>query len=168
MKTWRLKYPGRAKWPAGVWNEEPDKVYWMDLFTGYPCRIIRSEHGSLCGYVGLDDAHPFYAVDYNAIDNIVPRHIDISPHGGLTFSGYIKDTDVGSIPAPEYKFNFLYKIPLWWFGFDCAHYYDFIPGFYTVLSNESENVYRDIPYLEAELKKLAKAFYLIERHYSDS
>lgn len=46
-----------------------------------------------CGYVGIPTNHPFFEKNYD--------EIDISVHGGLTFSDYMDG--------------------IWFIGFDCAH-----------------------------------------------
>lgn len=54
-----------------------------------------------CGYVAVPKNHPFYGKDYFDIEN------DIEVHGGLTFSGRLKDSN-------DY-----------WFGWDYAHAGDY-------------------------------------------
>lgn len=81
----------------------------------------------------------------------------ISVHGGLTYAdecdGFICHT-----PKPGEPDN------LWWFGFDCAHAWDYtpklaeyratIPGYPT--GGHEGDVYRDIPYVESECANLAR------------
>lgn len=49
---------------------------------------------------------------------------------------------------------------VWWFGFDCAHAWDLSPGSRSVLRSigherDSDDVYRDLRYVEAEVARLA-------------
>lgn len=160
----------RTGWPAGPWDGEPDKLEWRDEATGRPCLIVRNPRGALCGYVGVDAAHPWHGVGYSACaqkpacseDAYYCDHTPtarVSVHGGLTYS----DACHGSIchvPAPGEADD------VWWFGFDCLHHMDLAPG------NEADGwnrmigtptgdlgggtAYRDVAYVKAEVAKLAQ------------
>lgn len=60
-----LDFVDKASWPRGEWDNEPDKVYWIDNETGLPCLIIRGPVGSLNGYVGVPIYHPAYGLSYD-------------------------------------------------------------------------------------------------------
>lgn len=81
------------------------KAVWVDEKTELECKALRHpELKHWCGYVGIRADHRLYGVDYN------DRELTgVSVHGGITYS----DTDDGKV---------------WWFGFDCAHVGDFVPG----------------------------------------
>jgi hypothetical protein len=73
--------------------------------VGFPAYICKRAFGIWCGYVGVQKGHSAYAAHYD--------NVDVDVHGGLTFSGrlpYVKPNDI------------------WWLGFDCGHFDDFIPG----------------------------------------
>lgn len=109
--------------------------YWVDPDTGYACVIVRNPHlGHLCGYVGVPDDHLAYGKDYD--DDIFNA---VMVHGGLTFSGFRQAT------AGE-------PTDLWWLGFDCAHYGDFVPNMPVCIGT----VYRDVGYVTNEVTMLAK------------
>jgi len=103
----------KVDWGDGPWVKEPDKIQWE--YKGMPCLIVRGPMGALCGYVGVGKQHPLYEQDGG----------DLSAHGGITFTSHCQQDDrehgVCHIPDPGEEDN------LWWFGFDCAHYGDFIP-----------------------------------------
>ena len=156
MKTWTFT----AARPPGVgpWNDEPDKVLWVDEETGYDCLILRHEHhGNLNGYVAVPRDHPAYGLGYDAVE------VDV--HGGLTFASFgDSEWEVGSLfnrhPGPDRPTD------VWWFGFDCHHAFDLAPTYVARLRSiptmrglaifDREDVYRPLAYVVAECTSLAK------------
>lgn len=65
-------------------------------------------------------------------------------HGGITYSGELEDM---AVYLPDHYRKT--KWP-WFFGFDCAHYTDYLPEM-PGLGGE----YRDIAYVRKEVEKLA-------------
>ena len=134
----------------GPWQNEPDKMQYLDQATGLPCLIVRNNSGALCGYVGVSQTHLLHNKYYT--------EVDVDVHGGLTFSSACQITDDPSegichLTEPGDSDN------IWWFGFDCAHYNDLVPNF---PNNTQHEVYRDIAYVKKEIERLAKQ--LIEKH----
>lgn len=119
----------RTGWQSGIWDGEPDFVEWTDEATGLPCRIVRGRLGQLNGYVGVDASHPWHGLDYGNLP------VDVDAHGGLTYADRMKDSEA------------------WWFGFDCAHLYDFVPGLRD--SMFGYEVYRDLHYVREQVRNLA-------------
>jgi hypothetical protein len=92
------------------------------------------------------------------------RVSEIEVHGGLTFAGGCQH---GDDPSKR-----ICHLPdegepddLWWFGFDCAHAWDFMPGYHARTRNRGfpfesdqrpEDVYRDVAYVKAECESLAR------------
>jgi hypothetical protein len=110
-----------------IWDKEPNRL----AFTvqGFMCKIERiDEIGHLCGYIMVEDTHPWYAKDYGELS-------DVDVHGGLTYRGLF----------PTYS----------WLGFDCAHVGDLIPRLNHLANDDSGDVYRDMGYVVNELIKLA-------------
>lgn len=137
----------KTGWADGPWMREPDRLEWREP-RGWPCLIVRNKSGALCGYVGVPPGHPWHGKDYS--------DCDVSIHGGLTFGqGCMEDGPVCHVPrdgeSPE----------VWWLGFDCAHYMDFIPS-YTKhdhvdrLWSQDGQTYRDLGYVRAEVERLAE------------
>lgn len=115
------------------WLHEPNSLDGIDDATGYRTAIRRHEYmKTLNGYVGVPRGHRLYNVCYMDVD------ID-GPHGGLTFAGKHWPLEIKDV---------------WWFGFDCAHAGDYIPG---GIMSEFEGVYRDIEFVKEEVRLLAKA-----------
>ena len=147
----------KSEWGPGPWNNEPDKVQWIDPDTGLDCLLHRNRGGAWCGYVGVGPEHPLHGVDYSADDTW-----GIEVHGGLTYADHCAETDDEShgichIPAPGMP------DPVWWFGFDCAHLYDRSPASDARLRAagwrgmvEDDETYRDRSYVENEVRSLAK------------
>lgn len=150
------------------WLNEPDDLAFEA--SGLQCKIRRNGLKALCGYVGVPQGHPLYGKHYS--DDVIPppglleRPVDIDKvgainvlihglrkpedegyslailidvHGGLTFSGRMEDDQ-----------------SLWWFGFDCSHAGDLVPGMQLDSLFNTEVVYRDINYVTAECESLAK------------
>jgi len=162
--------PHRSKWPAGPWDDEPDREEFEH--AGLPCVLLRhSTQGNWCGYVGLPPWHP-----------AAHRRADLgwlAVHGGeLTFWG--RDKVDGQL-APgvalprrlrDHFFPQRYlrretarrlaRAPagLVWVGFACSHYGDLCPSDLTYLAldelTSSGEVYRDIAYVRGRTTQLAE------------
>jgi hypothetical protein len=153
--TWIDPRCDRSGWPAGPWNDEPDKVQWRDAATSMPCVAKRaSQFGHWCGYVGVAPTHPLHGKEYD--------DLDIAVHGGLTFAAGCQDgppaQTVCHVPdagEPEH---------LWWFGFDCAHCDDYSPYDAQRAKERPETFwringasqYRDLRYVQAQCANLAR------------
>jgi hypothetical protein len=133
----------RTGWPSGPWDDEPDSETWVDETTEFPCRILRTDLGHLCGYAGVPRLHPYFGADYNC-DDILWR---LDAHGGITFSGSFAD-------LPYY----------WFFGFDCAHSGDLVPRMVMLESRWGNaeprdeffaSSYRNWGEVQAETRRLA-------------
>lgn len=138
----------KKEWGEGPWQREPDKAQWTDSATGFPCLLVRNWSGALCGYVGVDKYHACYGIDYNDVDAEV--------HGGLTFAGFYKDKIYHEVEEGE-------DAKVWWLGFDCAHWMDFMPALRakerkmwpgTLFPENS--TYKDLQYVIMETTNLAK------------
>lgn len=149
---WRTE--DKTEWPRGEWDDEPDKAQWQDDATGLPCLIVRGPSGSLCGYVGVPEGHPYFGKEYN--------ECSVECHGGLTFSDFCAESTDPSkhichVPAPGEPDR------VWWLGFDCAHLYDYSPSRYAREPYKSDplwargpmDVYRSLWYVKNECTKLA-------------
>lgn len=135
----------KSAWGDGPWQHEPDKVVWVDDATNLDCMIVRNRVGSLCGYVGVPESHPWHGLDYDAID------VDV--HGGLTAPK--------AGPRPSTPF----ATPCnraGWVGFDTAHLYDLSPAIAALDEMRRAqrglpaDVYRDLDYVRNETLSLAK------------
>lgn len=107
-----------------------DIFVWAEL----PCAVLKGPLGCWNGYVGVPSAHPDHGRDYS--------DVDVDVHGGLTYGCASLPGD-GEVPQGFF-----------WFGFDTAHYGDYVPGSFGVLGREGE--YRDHDYVERETKHLAE------------
>jgi len=140
----------KSRWPRGPWDAEPDKAVWVDEATGLDCMIVRGPLGALCGYVGVPPEHPLHGTDYNDAPNF-----DV--HWGLTYARECSPRDDPSrgichIPQQGRPDN------VWWFGFDCGHCDDLIPGCGSVLYDAmaSFGAYRNLGYVLREVENLAR------------
>lgn len=122
------------------WENEPDYLEWD--YEDMHCIIKRSlEFGHLCGYVGVDKLHPLYDIDYK----------NLEVHGGITYHG--KDDD--------------WRHDLFYFGFDCAHFNDFMP--YMPQFSPTPiygKTYKNFDFVKKEVEsltnQLSKHLYLME------
>src|SRR5207237_352486 len=140
---------------------EPDKRQWPDAATGLPCLIVRGPSGALCGYVGVDVAHPAHGLNYDHWDwdddgervplTPVQEAInDIEVHGGLTFArgcGHGDDPTKGVCHVPGEG----EPDHVWWFGFDCCHCNDLSPSYARRYSFGDHETYRDLAYVEGHV-----------------
>ena len=152
----------KSEWGPGPWNDEPDKVQWIDEETDLDCLLHRGPGGHWCGYVGVGPDHPWHGIGYSQC--VEPEtcgeewHYECTPdgrlsaHGGITFAAPCADTEdesrgVCHIAGPGRP------DPVWWFGFDCAHAGDKSPRWGSGIGYER---YRDRSYVENEVRSLAK------------
>lgn len=140
-------------WGPGPWQDEPDKIQWIDEATGFDCLMVRHPtSGHWCGYAGIAAGHPLHGIDYGNAPNVG----DV--HGGLTFSDFCAHTDdesrhVCHVPEPGRPDR------VWWFGFDCAHLYDLAPARHAreVATGwaDPQDAYRARHYVERQVAALA-------------
>ena len=105
-------------------------------YRGFLCLILRNGSlGNLCGYVGIPKIMTsLYEVEYD--------NIRIPCHGGLTFSGDMK----------EYPNT-------WFIGFDCAHSGDLCYYMLDYYNFSNNDIYRDMSYVESELREMVDYIY---------
>jgi hypothetical protein len=140
----------RSRFPAGPWDAEPDKLVWTTE-AGLPGMIVRNGLGALCGYAAVPPSHPWHGRGYSDGEwpDTLGHQIDV--HGGLTYADACAG-HVCHVPAPGEPDN------VWWFGFDCAHAGDLVPGLLTAGNagwRTAYEVYRDVAFVRAEVEQLA-------------
>lgn len=136
------------------WETEPDHVEFKH--QGFPCIAHRGPVGAWCGYVGVPPGHRAHGQHYREIEDVV----DV--HGGLTYADACQG-DICHKPAPGEPDD------VWWFGFDCAHGGDVSPSMVKLREERpdifpeppllwfgTEEVYRDLAYVQAETRRLAE------------
>lgn len=152
-RTWHTT--DKASWGPGPWQDEPDKEQFTDEVTDLPCLVKRSPlGGSLCGYVGVSEGHPWFGKNYGDVDADV--------HGSLTFSGFCQEGDdeahtICHAPGPGEPDR------VWWLGFDCGHAWDIAPA---MEARDRERhwepihmpgtSYKPVAYVKAECARLAE------------
>lgn len=153
----------RTGWDEGPWNDEPDKLVWVDPATGLDCMIKRNNMGALCGYVGVPPSHPWHGRGYDECTMDCGEEwcnhsagSKISVHGGLTYADACMEGDPATSichVAQEGR-----EEDVWWFGFDCAHSMDVVPGLlrYGLVGFTVNSSYKDLSYLAREISLLAR------------
>ena len=164
----------KSAWERGPWDDEPDKVQWVDESTGLDCLAVRVDiHGGWCGYVGVPSDHPWHGTDYSECltcgEAFCSEHEytnrpegRIEVHGGLTFADSCNES--GPVESSVCHIPFDGRPDdIWWFGFDCAHARDYSPGTMAILSllsafrgHHDDSVYRTLNYVRAECARLAE------------
>ena len=146
-------YCDKTRWRAGhgVWDDEADKIQFVDATTGFDCLIVRVPHtGSLCGYVGVSEAHPLFGKEYDFCPiscgalycEHCPDHVLNAP-GGITFSNFCQEHDNG-LPEVCHVAQTGRPERAYWFGFDCAHAGDLMPAIGRIHEGDRyKDVYRD-------------------------
>jgi len=171
-RSWTNPVIDRTGWDPGPWDDEPDKVQWVDDTTDLDCLAVRNHHGSWCGYVGVPVGHRLHGVHHRELE------LDYDVHGGLTYSDGCHEHDdpargVCHVPEPGRPAD------VWWLGFDCGHFMDQSPGMdallrrvraehppspeLTALEARLEattpdwmrDTYRDLEYVRGEVTRLA-------------
>jgi hypothetical protein len=143
----------KTSWAPGPWLSEPDKEQWADEATGLPCLIKRGRFGSLCGYVGVSEGHPWFGED--------PSGIEAEAHGGLNYGNFCQEGPVEHtichVPAPGEPDR------VYWLGFDCGHAWDISPAMDALLAGAGLEPprapgmsYKTIAYVKAECAQLAR------------
>lgn len=148
METRDFKPIDRTGWPPGPWDDEPDRIEWIDEATGQPCLMRRNGFGVWCGYTAVNPGHPLHGVSYTELwDNDT---ISLDVHGGITYTDFCAD-EICHVPQPGEPDD------VFWWGFDCGHYYDTAPGMvakgYPPYPN---SVYRDVAYVREQVTHLAR------------
>lgn len=145
-------------WGPGPWEKEDDRYEWTTA-AGYPGLMTRGPLGNWCGYAAVPNGHPLWGAAYDAWCNI-------EVHGGLTYSGPCRG-HICHTAKPGDPDN------VWWFGFDCAHAFDFMPAMGPLRADRSfgptvptkfpDEVYRDYGYVREQVESLASQLQELER-----
>lgn len=136
-----------AKYGAGPWVDEPDRVEWRA--HGHVCLIVRGPHGSLCGYVGVTPGHPWHGKPLAEVEE------SVDAHGGLTYAAECQG-NICHVPAPGEPEH------LYWLGFDCGHAGDFVPVLARLGCAFHDDQYRTVEYVRAAVERLAVQARLVE------
>jgi hypothetical protein len=170
VKEWTTRTAETAeKWGAGPWQDEPDKIQWVDEATNLDCLMHRHPvSGHWCGYVGVSEGHPYFEVGYSGCSLKPPcaadycdHSPDVDVHGGLTYAAFCREGDdesKGVCHVPEAG----RPHRVWWLGFDCAHSGDVSSLGYRNDSNyrlemfSGYDTYKDRRYVENQIRRLAK------------
>jgi hypothetical protein len=148
----------KAEWGDGPWQTEPDRVDFTH--AGLPCLLLRNHHGAWCGYAAVPPGHPWHGKDCDdAAVNVAGVHRGVNYASGC-------NGPICHVPAPGEPAD------VWWFGFDCGHAWDVLPGLEARLRSLGHppfdethpelarvlppDVYRDLAYVRAHTERLAE------------
>lgn len=166
--------PDRRPSGDGPWNNEADKVSWVDEETGLGCIMLRQQNGTISGYVGVGPDHPLFGYEADA----VPVGISNTVHGGVTYgkaceinrferrahgkprrerytvchTTWVRTVqDYRTVQTTEDEFH----EDLWWLGFDTDHPGDLVPNC-RYGEGRKGDVYRDQSFVYANCIELAR------------
>lgn len=158
----------KSAWGPGPWQAEPDREDFIAF--GFACLALRHpEHGHFCGYVGVPREHPYYGKPHGDIAGLEMHGYEVNyaaPCEGL----------ICHTPAPGMPED------VWWIGGDFGHAFDKCPGRDARVREAREAArakgleiiarafeptpfdlqfrsliqYRPLPYVRAEIEKLAR------------
>ena len=166
--------PERRPDGDGPWNDEADKVAWVDAETGLGCIMLRQRNGTMSGYVGVGTDHPLYGFEPDAVPNDVSRSV----HGGITYAKpcevnrferrahgkprqerYTVCHTTGVRTVQDYRMvqttQDEFHEDLWWIGFDTDHPGDLVPNARQG-RNRKGDVYRDQSFVYGHCVELAR------------
>jgi len=150
----------KSTWGEGPWQTEPDRLEWEH--AGLPCLARRIHHGNWCGYAAVPPGHPLHGKHYD--------DVELDAHGGLTYASRCSG-EICHVPKPGEPDD------VWWFGFDCAHAGDIMPGMdarwreiHRVLPSAAfepqhfpGDTYKTLAYVQVETNQLAEQLAALER-----
>lgn len=136
-------YVDKSTWPnRGEWDNESDKLHFVDKATDIDCLIVRGPVGALCGYVAVEPNHPAYLANYN--------RVQVDVHGGLTYASLCaEDGKICHVPRLGRPHD------VYWLGFDCAHRGDLSPSYESRFIG-LHGSYRNLHYVINEVQSLAR------------
>lgn len=166
--------PDRRPSGDGPWNNEADKVAWVDAETGLGCIMLRQKNGTISGYVGIGPEHPLFGFEADAVSVAVSNVV----HGGLTYGKACEVNrfarvawgkprkerytvchttrvrtvqDYRTVQTTEDEFH----EDLWWLGFDTDHPGDLVPNS-RYGEGRKDDVYRDQSFVYSNCIELAR------------
>ena len=166
--------PDRRPSGDGPWNNEADKVSWIDNETGLGCIMLRQKNGTISGYVGVSPEHPLFGYEADA----VPVGVSNTVHGGVTYgkacevnrferrahgqprqerytichTTYVRTVqEYRTVRTTQDEFH----EDLWWLGFDTDHPGDLVPNSRYGESRKGD-VYRNQSFVYSNCIELAR------------
>lgn len=165
-----------ASFPKGTWSSEGCALAWIDSRTNLHCAMIRNpDFGMWCGYVAVPQGHPLHGKEYGDslqvsvefADRFLQRTVDLARDVGilnLILAREINPQKTGyldvALALPAHggiTYSSSDAIGMWWFGFDCLHAGDRAPRHMPMMSMRDDTVYRDQPYVQGIVTRLAWA-----------
>ena len=152
----------------GVWNDEPDRIDFIEPTTGYRCLLNRNASGSWCGYVFFP-ADEEYTTGMDTMKKAIDANThfrrfadSLTVHGGATYSKMLIRVDQALIDADVENSFDGHIMPLEFdpnevlsaVGFDCSHAWDYMPYVQAALTESGAEpsktfekcIYRDMNY----------------------
>jgi len=135
----------------GPWQDEHEKIAWVDPATGLHCTILRQRDGALSGWVAVPPGHELFGFSHDAI----PSEIGLRVHGGIEEAGACDEHGPESVSVCHP--SEAQDDALWWFGFACDKSYDYVPGTGAkALAAENGQTYRTEGYVFEQCTSLAR------------
>lgn len=172
---------GTADMTDRPWENEPDSLDFEA--DGLPCAMRRGGHDIWCGYVGVGEGHPLYGLPTNhplklppswfkgrtfdqgtgpmdffihalsgakSMGDACPISLAFHVHGGVN---YAHDSVPGREPDGR-----------WWFGFDCGHAGDYLPGLSETFKKLMDEMVDTMPEaVRGTMRKIVKGQHTVYR-----
>jgi hypothetical protein len=115
---------------------------WVDAATGLQCVGVKHPSmGHWCGYVAIPKTHKWFGLHYNKCMEgcgeswcgHTPECV-IDVHGGITYSSIDENDE------------------LFWYGFDCAHLHDHVPG----MTFSNGGTFKDLNFIKDQCANMAR------------
>ena len=160
--------PNRHPHIPGPWEDEPDKLAWIDGASGKDCILLRQPAGEWAGYVGVSPAHPLWGFSHDAL----PTGAGIRVHDPIDYAaGCDQDEEpqisvchvLGGAARRPQRLSRKTRSSIgddehpdtWWFGFTANQPGDLLPNRVRPLEAEEGGTYRDIDFMYGEVTRLA-------------
>jgi hypothetical protein len=131
QQVWYWSREEKQVWVEGEWTTEPDKIQWRDCTTNLLCLILRNYiSGGLCGYVGVDNSHPLFGLDYEGAEKLFSIRWEIT-YCALSQKEYLPKKGIHWVSQqadPDQQ--------IWWFGFAPDKWTDISPLMHPHMFNE--------------------------------
>lgn len=141
------------------------------------CKIKRNGSGAWCGYVGVDENHPWYGKGYSenivlkdasdSINNRNPNNVNILSVLIDLMENRIDDgtccisTAIDVHGGITFSDKFDDGTNLWYFGFDCNHCDDYAPAYSARFSDAKGLVYRTKDFVINECYRLVDQLLIV-------
>jgi hypothetical protein len=147
------------------------------ILNNVKCRIRRVNSGVWCGYVGVDNSHPWYGLEYSTLVTIddISDSINTRNPNNVNILSVMMDMMEDNLDNNKCSISTAIDVHggitftgkfyddddgLWYFGFDCGHCDDYAPA-YSFMSEGLELEYRTKEFVVNECHRLVDQLLIV-------